>query len=452
MVGWIFSTSNQFFNAASRIWPWKKSADAAKPLHGVSSQPPDRDNWSEVIVRLDLNIITNGQLQIGYGTGFFLNVPGAAHDVIVTAGHHLIRPAKDAQSQPELTSKIDVQITNEEGNIMTETVTPDRYHICTKYKKQPSQTTDSADDYGVILLDRPIVGGVPTPRKAFSYNIILAAMNLSTSEPGTMLAGHVGGYPGNKQDIPTDHLKSSSVTASFGKHGERQLYYHADTGQGMSGGPVWVKFQGDDIAVGIQWAGADTGLLDKVISVHQGISPSPLGDPLLIQCGIQTKKKVGVESLCYSWSGPTRDPELTCFDIIPAKCSPTYKNGPGGNNFYLICHKAPGRTTNASPRFLMFDTDPNVTPKQVGYTSKPEGACLVKLDQGQQSAGPGTFNPSQPFKIVTLQNHDLESLSKSKPHPEFKLTFWTEDIPPADDEFGLERARLGLIMRAEPHE
>ncbi|KAF8418780.1 hypothetical protein BGX38DRAFT_1310538 [Terfezia claveryi] len=429
MVGWISSTSNQFVGAASRIWPWKKSADAAKPVHGDSSQSPDTGNWSEVIVRLDLNIITNGQLQIGYGTGFFLNVPGAAQDVIVTAGHHLIRPAKDAQSQPELTSRIDVQITNEEGNILTETVTPVRYHICTKYKKQPSQTADSADDYGVILLDRPIVGGVQTPRKAFGYNIILAAMDLSTSEPGTMLAGQVGGYPGNKQDVPTDHPKSSFVPAGFGKHGERQLCYHANTDLGMSGGPVWVKFLGDDIAVGIQWAGADTGLLDKVISVHQGKTPSPLGDLLLIQCGIQTKKKVGVELLCYSWSGPTRDPELTCFDIIPAKCSPTYKYGPGGNNFYLICHKAPGQIANASYRFLI--------------------ACLVKLEQEKQSAGPGTFNPSQPFKIVTLQNHELENLSKSKPHPEFKLTFWTEDIPPPDDEFGLERARLGLIMREE---
>ncbi|KAF8435583.1 hypothetical protein BGX38DRAFT_126233 [Terfezia claveryi] len=391
MVGWISSTSNQFVGAASRIWPWKKSADAAKPVHGDSSQSPDTGNWSEVIVRLDLNIITNGQLQIGYGTGFFLNVPGAAQDVIVTAGHHLIRPAKDAQSQPELTSRIDVQITNEEGNILTETVTPVRYHICTKYKKQPSQTADSADDYGVILLDRPIVGGVQTPRKAFGYNIILAAMDLSTSEPGTMLAGQVGGYPGNKQDVPTDHPKSSFVPAGFGKHGERQLCYHANTDLGMSGGPVWVKFLGDDIAVGIhnkheekagegnrgarlgletlrnifRWAGADTGLLDKVISVHQGKTPSPLGDLLLIQCGIQTKKKVGVELLCYSWSGPTRDPELTCFDIIPAKCSPTYKYGPGGNNFYLICHKAPGQIANASYRFLMFATDPNVTPKQV---------------------------------------------------------------------------------------
>jgi len=197
------------------------------------------------------------------------------------------------------------------------------------------------------------------------------------------------------------------------------------------------------------WAGADTGLLDKVISVHQGKSPSSLRDPLLIQCGIQTKRKVGVEPLCYSWSGPNRDPELTSFDIIPAKCSPTYTYAPGGNSSYLICHKAPGPTANTPPQFLRFDTNPDVTPKQVGYTLKPESACLVKLLQEKQSAGPSTFRPREPFKIVTLQNHDLESLSKLKPYPEFKLTFWTDDIPPSDDEFGLERARLGLIMRAQ---
>jgi len=195
------------------------------------------------------------------------------------------------------------------------------------------------------------------------------------------------------------------------------------------------------------WAGADTGLLDKVLSVHQGKSPSPLKHPLLVQCGIQTKRKDGVEPLCYSWSGPKRDPELTSFDIIPAQCAPTYALG--GNSSYIISHKATGPTADAPPRFLRFDTNPNATPKQVSYTSKPDGACLVRFEQGKKGAGPATFQPNDPFKILTSQNHDLEGLPKSKAYPEFKLTFWTEDIPPPDDPFGLERARLGLIMRAQ---
>jgi len=276
MSRWLSSTSSKI---AETIWPWstvKKDVAADEPVRSDSDQSqavPDKpvrggsdqartvsntdtdtdtDKWNRVAVRLDLNIVTNGELQLEYGTGFFLNVPGATQDVIVTAGHNLIKPAKDAQSQPELTSNIDVQITSEEGKIITETVTPDRYHICTKYKEQLSATADPADDYGVILLDRPIVSGVPKPRDAFGYNIVLAAMDLSTPEPGTVLAGQVGGYPGNKQGAPTDRPKFSFAPAGFGKHADRQLDYHAGTDQGMSGGPVWVRFLGDDIAVGIQ--------------------------------------------------------------------------------------------------------------------------------------------------------------------------------------------------------
>jgi len=254
MARWASAISNKIAGAASAAWSSvKKGAAAARLIHGDQSRAvSDTDKWKEVIVRLDLNIVTNGKLQLAYGTGWFINVPGATQDIIVTAGHNLIRPAKDAQSHPERTSEINIRITNEEGQIYTETVKPDRYRICKKYELQPGPAADSADDYGVILLDRQIVNGVPKPRKAFGYNMVLAAMDLSTPEPGAVLVGQVGGYPANTQGAPTERPKFRFAAATFGKHAERQLYYHAGTDQGMSGGPVWVNFLGHDIAVGIQ--------------------------------------------------------------------------------------------------------------------------------------------------------------------------------------------------------
>jgi len=94
MARWLSAISNKIVGAASTASVKKGTATVGLVRGDHFRAFSDRQKWKEVIVGLDLHIITNGQLQLAYGTGFFLNVPGTGQDVIVTAGHNLIRPAK----------------------------------------------------------------------------------------------------------------------------------------------------------------------------------------------------------------------------------------------------------------------------------------------------------------------------------------------------------------------
>lgn len=287
-------------------------------------------------------------------------------------------------------------------------------------------------------------------------------MDLSTAEPGAVLTGNVGGYAGiNQADGQNPNFRFSN--ANFGKHAERKLYYHAGTNQGMSGSPVWVNYLGHDIAVGIhnkhedvkgdgnrgarlgleailnilKWTGADAGLLNKAIRVHEPKTNAATmaKDPgIFLQCGRKSTKPGAVEALCYAWSGPTRDPGLTSFDIVPGQILPTYA-GTKGNDLYLM--KTAGDGPSQFPRFL---SDPKLSPKQVVYSDQPKFESLVKLVQQPASK---SFTPGAPFKILIPANHD----EGGRQLADFKLTLWTEDIPPPTDLFGLERARLGLMVR-----
>jgi len=207
----------------------------------------DPKRWAKVICRLDLYIDPNAPPAIG--TGFFLNVPGASKDVLVTAGHNLIRPPKSPGDKPQRTQQIEVRLYDSDGNPTTEKVEPSDYHIAAPYEQ--SQTPENAvHDYGIILLDRPIVDGKPKPREAFGFDIVLAAMDLQSKELGTNLIAFVGGYPGILNKTPTSEFRQGSGT--FGRHKDRQVLYHAGTDQGMSGAPIWVNYDGEEVVVGIQ--------------------------------------------------------------------------------------------------------------------------------------------------------------------------------------------------------
>ncbi|KAF8451723.1 hypothetical protein BDZ91DRAFT_802618 [Kalaharituber pfeilii] len=442
----------------------------SKLLRGDQSRAIARSSrWEQVIVRLDL-YIKEGQPP-GYGTGFFLNVPGSRQDVIVTAGHNLVQPGRDG---PKVTPKIGIRLIDSEiHSQVTEFVTPDAYHIASRYKSSPGPMADSADDYGVILIDRPIVNGTPRPREAFGFNIVLAAMDLTTDQPGSMLSAHVGGYPGLHQDRNLDiPPKFGFGSGHFGKYADRHLYYHGGTDQGMSGGPIWVNFLGEEIVVGIHnkheeqpgegnrgarlgldviqdicnWTGVNDGILKKTIKAH-GANSKDHPEGFFIQATLQSDKPDCAESPCYAYSGPIRDPTLTTFDIIIAQTSPTYSCSV--NTFYIIASSV----SNGPRRFLEFHTSPNLAPEQVVLTEKPTPRTLVKLYQkgGSRRGAPADtdFNARNPFQVRVIQNHDTQTLPKSQPYPEFKLTLWSEDIPPVDDPFGLDRARLGLIIRAQ---
>jgi hypothetical protein len=247
MVQFFYSALSSIQSSGHKSWKLVSNIAGfgSSDQSGATSTPVE---WPRAICRLDL-YIDAGSGRPAVGSGFFLNVPGATKDVFVTAGHNLIRPQTDPDSKPRRTSKIGIRCHDAKGKPTTVMVTDADYHITEQYEQ--SQAPENAvHDYGIILLDRPRSdNGDPQPRYGFGFNVVLAAMDLRSEEPGALTA-LVGGYPG--KDNGGEKLCFSHGTGTFGEHKDRQVLYHAPTDQGMDGGPVWVNYGGEDIVVGIQ--------------------------------------------------------------------------------------------------------------------------------------------------------------------------------------------------------
>jgi len=240
----VSSISSTIRSSVHKTWNYVSITGLGRSDH--TSNPGD---WPKAICRLDL--YTNpGTEPPAVGTGFFLNVPGMTKDVLVTAGHNLIRPPTDPGSKPKRTPKIGIRCHDVKGNPTTVLVTDADYHITEQYEQ--SQAPENAvHDYGIILLDRlQSDNGDPQPRIGFGFNVLLAAMDLHSEEQGVELSALVGGYPGKENKSETPHYRQG--TGTFGKHEDRQVLYNAGTDEGMGGGPVWVNYGGEDIVVGIQ--------------------------------------------------------------------------------------------------------------------------------------------------------------------------------------------------------
>ncbi|KAA8894574.1 hypothetical protein FN846DRAFT_973511 [Sphaerosporella brunnea] len=442
-IGSAVSTSWKSVSSFVGLGSSDSLRDAANPEH-----------WARAVCRLDL-YLNPGSEPPRVGSGFFLNVPGTDKDVLVTAAHNLTRPPTDPGGKPKRTQKIGIRTHDASGRPTTVMATPSDYLITEQYEQ--SQTPENAvHDYAVILLDRLVVDGKPKPRDAFGFNVLLAAMDLRSKEPGVELAAWVGGYPvkDNKSDAP--HFKPE--TGSFGRHEERQVLFNAGTDRGMSGGPVWVRYEGEEIVVGIQnycdevkgvgnrgtrlelrtlqdicrWSGADLGLLDKAIKVNDS-KPSPgiSKDGLFLQLGSSESSSTTSVPLGYARSGYRRNPLLTTFDILPAQASPSYI--PNKQPQFAIVR---GRDPNIR-RFFQFETDPTAVPRQISGVQKLNQKCLVQLDQG---LGPYDV-ATNPFRILIAPHHQGGT-------PLYKLVLSPWDIPPYDNTFGMAPECLGLLIRA----
>ncbi|KAF8438787.1 hypothetical protein BDZ91DRAFT_853903 [Kalaharituber pfeilii] len=426
---------------------------------------------SQVIVRLDLYDSENDSTPKSVGSGFFLNIPGAGKDVIVTAGHNLVRPPKPGQPRPARTEKIGIWSKDAHGKWTTQIVKPTQYRIAEPYERSPT-TENSIHDYGVILLDRGT-----TARDAFGYNIALASMDLNSKllGDGAGLNAIVGGYPATANSGEEPELETGF--GRFTKNSERQLHYSAPTDQGMSGGPVWVDFGGEPVAVGIHnyhgdkpgegnratrleintmrdihnWAEGEGVLMRKAIRLltkefEKGLE---FPDGVFLQIGVPENSSNNEVVPCFVFSGPNRDHSLTNFEIIQAQAY-TYSSKQYGVRktapkvvHYIISHALP----QGEQRYLEFNTNPSSAPSQVTAVKDVNFACLVEFKPTKSSPNAGksplqpSFEADKSFKMVVAQSHD----SNSKPS-QWKLLASPHDIPPPDDPFGLDRVRPGLLM------
>lgn len=169
-------------------------------------------------------LIISGALHTG--TGFFVNFPSTKYDVILTAAHNLIHHNK-ARAQ-------NLKVVYSDG--VEEDVK--RYIICPQYEDVLALGPEHPDrglyDYGVILLPKEDVDS----RLGLGLNL---GFNLQAQSDRNVNVSGFGDGPGALRT-------SSGDLQDFG----RQLMYKAQTEQGMSGSPVWIAYDGQRIAIGIQ--------------------------------------------------------------------------------------------------------------------------------------------------------------------------------------------------------
>ncbi|KAF3059215.1 cytochrome c oxidase assembly protein [Daldinia childiae] len=213
---------------------------------GTDLSTPAR-RWENWVVKLTFEKLGSEK----HGNGFYVNVPNAAYDVILTAGHNLVDKPEHYCSNIKI-----VQDPSEEKDI---DVKPEMIRVCRKYFEDPDELKEIYD-YGAILLRRPS----PKRHRGFGFHLMLGlppqlgkGAAYTEDEDKDILRGekvNVCGYtpedsPPDKSNPNNSPRKSEGRCIGTNLH---QLRYDADTKPGMSGGPVWVGFRGVETIVAIQ--------------------------------------------------------------------------------------------------------------------------------------------------------------------------------------------------------
>ncbi|KAJ3559588.1 hypothetical protein NM688_g260 [Phlebia brevispora] len=156
------------------------------------------------------------------GTGFFVNIPGASHDVILTAAHNLIDANGTRSKALAVIVPRQVQDADPDAPLRV---------VYTRLEPQPEA------DWGAILLPRGTV-----IEHGFGYSIRLG---YEVVLRGDM---HVVGYRASSvKGTPT--TSTGPCICAYND----SLEYRADTEQGISGSPVWCEYQGKPTVVAIQY-------------------------------------------------------------------------------------------------------------------------------------------------------------------------------------------------------
>ncbi|KAI0011060.1 hypothetical protein F4779DRAFT_626740 [Xylariaceae sp. FL0662B] len=357
------------------------------------STPPRR--WEDWVAKLSFEKLGSEK----HGSGFYVNIPNAAFDVIVTAGHNLVDKPQHYCSN--------IRIVNATDEIP---VTPDMIRVCQRYFDDPDEL-NAIYDYGIILLKR----GRQERLRGFGFNLMLGlapssgeGTKSSEEEEKDMLQDrplYVCGYEPN--DKPSDRPPGRSEGQCI-RPSRHQLQYKANTKPGMSGGPVWIGFRGVETVVGIHNYGAETessgnrgsrlnldvwrtifGWLDvgwygkslhyrgsRIYSMHLHLpQDSASGDEGRVRVG----KPGRVETL---------------FDVLPVAAKPKFKESDAGFGFRLRSTvptsgiAATVANMPSSGKWVRWDPRTN----RVSLASRFDARCEVKLQHV-------IVQPGKPFVI-----------------------------------------------------
>ncbi|KAI1136478.1 hypothetical protein F5Y05DRAFT_391420 [Hypoxylon sp. FL0543] len=357
--------------------------------------------WEDWVVKLAFEKLGNEK----YGNGFYVNVPNTSFDVILTAGHNLVEKEQQYCSN--------IRILNDPHEKNDIQVTSGMIRVCQKYLEDPDEL-NAIYDYGVILLKRNKDKRV----RGFGFNLMLGLApvpgeytNSPEDEEKDLLQGrevYVSGY--RPQDSPPGNPPRRSEGKCI-RTNAHQLYYHADTTQGMSGGPVWIGFRGVETVVAIHNYGAENkgqgnrgsrlnlnvwrtifewvgvGWHNKSLhyrgskaySMHLHLPQTYQQD-----CAISNEGRVRVGN---------RGRVDTVFDIIPVAAKPIAKDSDAGLGFVLQPTSLSTGSAGSSPaashtNWVRWDPQRN----KVSLTKRFDGRCEVKIQE--------LFSqPGKPFKI-----------------------------------------------------
>jgi len=201
---------------------WKKSTpDVVQP----GLQFVNNDSTSYEIVKLRFE--ADGALS--YGSGFYTKIPGATHDVILTAGHNLVVENGNRTTQLAIAS---------EGAEQFQPVEESNIFACAKYleKREPMY------DYGAILVKR----ASPTSKsRGYGYSMPMAFGTTETFKNNnvSVIGYMVSSDPG--------HPVTSTGRCRGLYPAINQIEYLAKTQQGLSGSAVTVEYDGKQSIIAI---------------------------------------------------------------------------------------------------------------------------------------------------------------------------------------------------------
>ncbi|KAI0845400.1 hypothetical protein F5Y00DRAFT_272932 [Daldinia vernicosa] len=333
---------------------------------GIDLSTPAR-RWENWVVKLTFEKLGSEK----HGNGFYVNVPNASYDIILTAGHNLV-------DKPEhYCSNIKIKQDPKEKKDID--VKPEMIRVCRKYFEDPDELNEIYD-YGAILLKRP-----PSKRhRGFGFHLMLGlapqlgkGAAYTEDEDKDILRDrmvYVCGY--TPEDSPPEKSPRRSEGRCIGTN-LHQLRYDANTKPGMSGGPVWVGFRGVETIVAIHTYGEA-----EETAGNRGTRVNLENTTTLNEGRVRVGRPGQVETL---------------FDVVPVAAKPTVKESNAGYGFLLrpagLDVKDTWPTSVTSP-WVRWDSKKN----KVSRSSRFDAHCEVKL--------PGLIiKPEKPFEIQTQEGN-----------------------------------------------
>ncbi|KAI8963486.1 hypothetical protein F5Y11DRAFT_356292 [Daldinia sp. FL1419] len=396
-----FKLPTRYFHSARR-----NNSRYEPERFGIGLSTPAR-RWEDWVVKLSFEKLGSEK----HGNGFYVNVPNATYDVILTAGHNLVDGPQHYCSNIKIVNDPLEEIVKDPLDEKDILVNPDMIRVSSKYFEDPGEL-NAAFDYGVILIERQTL----KRHRGFGFHIMLGpASQLSTEcENKDVLQDrmvYVCGYTPKDSPLENQPRRSEGKCVAANKF---QLRYDADTEQGMSGGPVWIGFRGVETVVAIHTYGEeDDGSGNKGTRLNLDVwrdifswcrvgwfgkslyccKPSEFTMHLHLPDDEFSEGRVRVGK-------PGR--AKTLFDVIPVAAKP---GGRESDASYAFISRAPGINVKdvwpkgVPHRWVRWDSRRN----QVSGSKVLDARCEVKIPRLAHL-------PNKPFEVQIPEGNDWKHL------------------------------------------